>query len=135
MSIPKKGARIITVDGIQYRWRIRHKPTYMQALGQSNLTFAVELAEQPGAKLVAGMIQVRPDAWLNNDTPETSAVLPSHVAQIIRQAIDLGWQPHLPGRIFRLQSRVERSRWREPPVGITPAQLARRVASTDAQPP
>jgi hypothetical protein len=98
MSIPKKGARMITVDGIQYRWRIRHQPTYVQALTQFTLSFAVELAEQPGAKLVVTMPQVRPDAWLNDTTPE--AVLPSHVEQIIRQAIDLGWQPHQPGKPF-----------------------------------
>lgn len=30
MSTLKKGSRLITVDGVTYRWRIRHKPTYHQ---------------------------------------------------------------------------------------------------------
>jgi hypothetical protein len=107
MAIPKKGARIITVDGVQYRWRIPRKPTYSQALAQYPLTFAVELAAQPGAKLVVTMPQIRPDAWLNDTTPE--AVLPSHVEQIIRQAIDLGWQPHRPGKPFPIKITTDQS--------------------------
>lgn len=27
MAIPKKGSRLITVDGIVYRWWVRRKPT------------------------------------------------------------------------------------------------------------
>lgn len=30
VAIPKKGSRLISVDGTAYRWRIRHKPTYSQ---------------------------------------------------------------------------------------------------------
>jgi len=43
MAIPFKGSCCIVVDGTAYRWRIRHKPTRMQAdYGCSSpLTFAV----------------------------------------------------------------------------------------------
>ena len=43
MAIPIKGSRRIVVDGTAYRWRIRRKPTRIQAdygCG-SPLTFAV----------------------------------------------------------------------------------------------
>jgi hypothetical protein len=100
MAIPKKSSRPIHVDGIQYRWRIRHQPTYVQALTQFTLSFAVELAEDPGAKLVVIMPQVRPDNWFNDPTPE--AVLPSHVEKLIRQALKLGWQPDFPGSPFEM---------------------------------
>ena len=43
MAIPFKGSRRIVVDGTAYRWRIRRKPTRIQAdygCG-SPLTFAV----------------------------------------------------------------------------------------------
>ena len=31
MAIPKKGSRVISVDGKQYRWLIRRKVTYTQS--------------------------------------------------------------------------------------------------------
>jgi hypothetical protein len=31
MSIPKTGSRIISVEGVKYRWRIRRKATYLQS--------------------------------------------------------------------------------------------------------
>ncbi|MFI6297620.1 hypothetical protein ACIBEJ_38915 [Nonomuraea sp. NPDC050790] len=38
MAIPKKGSRLITVDGVRYRWRIRHKPSYGQGIGEEPAT-------------------------------------------------------------------------------------------------
>ena len=32
MSMPRKGSRLITVDGTIYRWPVRPKPTYCQGL-------------------------------------------------------------------------------------------------------
>ncbi|MEU3189786.1 hypothetical protein ABZ686_03910 [Streptomyces sp. NPDC006992] len=44
MTLNKKGSRLITVDGIEYRWRIRRKPSYMQGLCWTPMTYAVEAA-------------------------------------------------------------------------------------------
>jgi hypothetical protein len=45
MSIPKKGSRIVTVEGICYRWRIRHKPTYCEsALNETWIIYAGDVA-------------------------------------------------------------------------------------------
>jgi hypothetical protein len=59
MTLPRKGSRLITVDGTVYRWAVRPKPTYSQGLG-ATMTFAVEpvrpaeVAEAVRAALEAG---------------------------------------------------------------------------------
>jgi hypothetical protein len=44
MTLVKKGCRRIVVDGVAFRWSVRHRPTYCQANGWSPLTFVVEQA-------------------------------------------------------------------------------------------
>ena len=53
MSIPKKGSRKIVVNSIEYRWSIRKKPTYGQAVDNLNsgLIAAVELYLNAGSTL------------------------------------------------------------------------------------
>jgi hypothetical protein len=46
------GVQSITVDGLVFRWLVRHRPTYCQALGWSPLTFVAELADESAARLV-----------------------------------------------------------------------------------
>jgi hypothetical protein len=52
MALAKRGPRRIVVDGVTYRWRLRGKPTYDQALCWSPCTYAVEHAGRPGSTLV-----------------------------------------------------------------------------------
>ncbi|MEU8280290.1 hypothetical protein ACFYOK_20680 [Microbispora bryophytorum] len=94
MTIPRKGSRPITVDGVAYRWRIRHKPTYHQGNGWSPLTFAVQSAEGPGRVLLVSLPFLRPDAWLGE---RTMAVRPALVAAVIRVALQHGWDPRQAG--------------------------------------
>lgn len=63
MSIAKKGARSIVVDGTPFRWRVRSKPTYSQALADSPLTVAVE-HEGGESVLVLVFDAARPDNWM-----------------------------------------------------------------------
>lgn len=51
MAMPRRG--LITVDGAQYRWLIRRRPTYSQAICETPLTVAVELADRPTSVAVA----------------------------------------------------------------------------------
>lgn len=97
MAIPKKGSRLITINGDHYRWRIRHKPTYFQGNEWTNLTLAVEKADNPGTTLVIKMPQPHPKSWSNK---EPVAVLPSNVKTSIEKALALGWQPSTPGSPF-----------------------------------
>ena len=100
MAAPKKGSRTITVDGTKYRWRVRHKPTYSQALGWGRLSFSVETESGSGCLLLVACSGPRPDAW----TPADGAVslTPSKVAAFIRRALAGGWAPEKRGKPFRL---------------------------------
>ncbi|MEU8636747.1 hypothetical protein AB0C38_31635 [Amycolatopsis sp. NPDC048633] len=87
MTLARKGSRLITVDGTDYRWTVRPKPTYTQGLG-STMTFAVELAERPGATLVVDTGRPRPDNWLHL---ATEPVRPAEVADGVRAALARGF--------------------------------------------
>lgn len=98
MVMPRKGSRLITVDGTRYRWMVRHKPTYPQAIG-ARLRFAVEFADIPGRVLSVVAGSPRPDNWLG--LPGMS-VTPRVVAGSVRKARAAGWEPI---RTFRLEIR------------------------------
>ena len=53
MALTRKGSRLITVDGVVYRWRTRGRPTYPQAPGELPLAVAVEQAGYKGSDRVA----------------------------------------------------------------------------------
>ena len=65
MTISVKGSRRITVDGVPYRWSVRARPTYTQAICQGPLTFAVVNEHAPGSTLVVTLDAMRPDNWLD----------------------------------------------------------------------
>ena len=100
MAIPKKGSRLIVVDGDRYRWRIRRKITYSQGNGWGKLTFAVEHFDKSGATLVVEMPQAHPSNWMGEPIVP---VLPYDVEYSIRQAIAKGWKPSEPGSSFELR--------------------------------
>lgn len=99
MAMPKKGSRLITVDGTDFCWRVSHRPTYSQGNSWSPLTFAVERAEEPGGVLVVSLPCARPDNWSGE---RTIAVRPVLVAGCVRRALDQGWDPGQPGPGFSL---------------------------------
>jgi hypothetical protein len=87
MTLARRGSRLITVDGVAYRWAVRRKPTYAQGLG-ATMTFAVELAERPGATLIVDTGRPRPDNWLRLTT---SPVRPAEVVDAVRAALARGF--------------------------------------------
>ncbi|MEU2155515.1 hypothetical protein ABZ532_10950 [Streptomyces sp. NPDC019396] len=105
MALNKKGSRHIIVDGIEYRWRIRRKPTYMQGLCWTPMTYAVEAAnaDQPGTTLVVTTGQTHPSNWL---VLEAGPIRPAHVAAGIREAQIQGWDPTQAGSPFQLDRSV-----------------------------
>ncbi|MEU8335353.1 hypothetical protein [Micromonospora tulbaghiae] len=98
MALTKKGSRLITVDGVVYRWRVRGRPTYAQALGQRPLTLAVEQADCKGSVLLVSMPQDHPSNWFGGPS---IPVLPSQVAAVIRKALTEGWRPSQLATAFR----------------------------------
>ena len=95
MALVRRGSRRITVDGEVYGWRTRRRPTYGQGLGQSSMTFAVELAESHGQALVVDTGRLRPDNWL--ELGPVVPVTPVVVAAAVRQALHEGWNPRAAG--------------------------------------
>ncbi|MCO5995756.1 hypothetical protein [Actinoallomurus rhizosphaericola] len=99
MAMPKKGSRLITVDGTAYRWRVGHKPTYSQSDSWAPLTFAVERAEEPASVLLVTLPCARPDNWQGE---RTIAVRPLLVSGCIRRSIEQGWDSRQAGPAFTL---------------------------------
>ncbi|MEV4159949.1 hypothetical protein [Nonomuraea dietziae] len=99
MAIPKKGSRLITVDGARFRWRVRRKPTYCQGNSWGPMTFVVELADTLGRVLLVSLPCSRPDAWWGE---RTMAIRPALVTATIRTALGHGWDPRQAGNAFEL---------------------------------
>lgn len=101
MALNKKGSRRITVDGIEYRWRIRRKPSYTQGLCWAPMTYAVEAVSgsQSDTILIVTSGQAHPSNWVG---VETEPIRPAHVAASIREARGQGWDPTRGGSSFRL---------------------------------
>ncbi|WP_067832796.1 hypothetical protein [Actinomadura kijaniata] len=99
MAIARKGTRWIDVDGTAYLWKVRHRPTYSQGIGESPLTFVVERVEEPGALLVVSLPCAHPANWVGLPS---ATVLPSTVAEGVRTALGRGWRPGRPGPAFRV---------------------------------
>ncbi|RZT79548.1 hypothetical protein EV382_2762 [Micromonospora violae] len=89
MALVKKGSRLITVDGLTYRWRVRGRPTYAQGLCERPLAVAVEQVGRKGSVLLVSMPQEHPGNWIGGSAVP---VLPSTVAAIVRTALAEGWQ-------------------------------------------
>lgn len=100
MALPTKGTRKLSVDGAEYRWRIRGKPTYDQGAFATPMTFAVEHSEARGTTLVVTTTVPRPDNWLGKPS---APVTPARVAEAIRQALRAGWKPATCGPPFMLR--------------------------------
>ncbi|MGW0801818.1 hypothetical protein [Nonomuraea sp. NPDC002799] len=99
MAIPKKGSRLITVDGTVFRWRVRRKPTYCQGNSWRPMTFAVELVGASGRVLLVSLPCSRPDAWLGE---RAMAIRPALVTATISMALGHGWNPRQAGNAFEL---------------------------------
>lgn len=101
MSLARKRARLITVDGVTYRWTLRRRPTYNHGMNWGSLTYAVECNEPRGSVLVVDTGRAHPGNWVS---VESVPVLPGEVAEGIRRAIALGWEPTREGKPFPLSN-------------------------------
>lgn len=91
MAIARKGSRHIIVNHQSYRWYIRKKPTYCQAVFQSPMLMAVESeAEDKNCVLLVNFNISRPDNAIN---PHQTSVTPNLVSKVIERALAAGWKP------------------------------------------
>lgn len=103
MTITKKGSRRIVVDTRAYRWLIRSRPTYAQALAESTLSFAVDCETGGRSTLLVSTNMARPDNWMG---VQAATVTPWVVVHAIRQALRQGWSPMQCAGAFELAIRL-----------------------------
>lgn len=75
MAIGRKGSRRIVVDGTTYRWRLRRRPTYDQALCDRPCTYAVQHADNPGTILVVITNQPHASNWFERRAQQCCPVM------------------------------------------------------------
>jgi len=93
MAMRKTGSRTITVDGLKYRWRIRHRGTNLQLdYGSGTLHVAVELSDKPGSSVLV-IDTSRPHPKDACRRAPVVPVTPRDVAEWIKQALKHGWDP------------------------------------------
>jgi hypothetical protein len=97
MAQARKGSRRIVIDDRSYRWIVRRRPSYSQALGWSPLSLAIELDETVGQRLHIELDVVRPDSWID---PKPVSLTPAIVARLIREALQVGWKPEECGPVM-----------------------------------
>jgi len=73
MTLAKKGARLITVDGVRYRWVVAPND-------EPGMAIVVERAEYPAQRMVT---------WVDHG----AVITPRLVARVIQRALDQGWTP------------------------------------------
>ncbi|HYH69288.1 MAG TPA: hypothetical protein VD866_31635 [Urbifossiella sp.] len=107
MAIRKIGSRRIVVDGVAYRWRVRHRGTYSQTdYGVGRLSLAVESADAAGSVLVVETDRPHPHDIFT--APEqVRPVRPVDVAGWVRDAIRAGWSPNDSGPQFCFHPAVD----------------------------
>jgi len=102
----KTGARRITVDGIAYRWRVRHRAHPFTALNwDGRIHVSVELADGTGSVLVV-FTGHQHSRDIDTYPPGVDPVLPSDIVEWIRQSLAAGWQPAKRGPQFHLRPRA-----------------------------
>ncbi len=97
MAISKKGSRSIAVNGINYHWLIRRKVTYSQEIfGTPQLNVAIACADQAGSTLVIHTDRAHPGN-IETEAADIIPITPKDIAAWISRAIELGWEPKVPG--------------------------------------
>jgi hypothetical protein len=88
MGLAKKGSRLISIDGVTYRWVVSPDSGYM--------VLVAELNDEPRQRLEAVF-------GYDNHPEELGPISPGVVRQVIVAAIHRGWKPSQSGRPpFRL---------------------------------
>lgn len=88
MTPVRKRSRLITVDGVTYRWRVRYRPTYHQGNDWSPLSFGIENAGSPCRVPVVSLPAGHPRNWI---LMRLMASQPTTVWACVRIAFGAGW--------------------------------------------
>lgn len=89
MSVTRKGSRRICVEGEDFVWLIRRRPTYCQAAFGSPMHVAIQKCGSRSV-LVVVLDVPRPDMWGSSSGAQ---ITPAHIRAMIREARQAGWKP------------------------------------------
>jgi hypothetical protein len=102
MSIPKQGARKITVAEEPFIWLIRRQATDAQAYyPDTYLHVAIEHAQEAGSTLIIITDRLHPERLISPS--QIKPVLPADVRLWIEQALSIGWLPREAGKSFEVK--------------------------------
>ena len=102
MAIRRIGSRLLVVDGMTYRWRIRRRATNSHAdYSNGTSSVAVEAAGASGAVLLLETDRPHPASW---STGAVATIFSSDVSGWVRSAIRAGWMPGAPGAQLHLRA-------------------------------
>jgi hypothetical protein len=85
MALAKKGSRLISIDGVTYRWAVSSDSGYM--------VLVVETNDEPGQRLEAVFDYHYQQVELDSRFIQGRAISPGIVRQVIVIALERGWQP------------------------------------------
>ena len=112
MAMPKKGSRAITVDGVDYRWRVSRRTTDPP----SPAVVVIELTSAGGSLAAVELPYLKFNPWLYlgdpgpRPSPMLETVSPADVESYIRLALQAGWNSVVPGGAFNLKISEQESR-------------------------
>ncbi|MCA9109343.1 MAG: hypothetical protein KDA52_05320 [Planctomycetaceae bacterium] len=95
MAMPKKGTRLVTVEGVAYRWRLSNH----SALCVADREIIVELSINPSSTLVVKATEIDRDFGDDYHYEVTPALIETG----IKKALSQGWHPDKRGT-FNLKS-------------------------------
>ncbi|OKI93440.1 hypothetical protein [Kitasatospora sp. CB01950] len=98
MTLARKGARRIVVDGTAYRWHAARRHLCCDYEG-GTLGWVAEDAAHPGTTLV---VETGRRARLSPRPTPADLILPREVATGIRTALARGWNPTVNGSPFKI---------------------------------
>lgn len=89
MTLPQRKLRKINIDGKDYGWMIRSRPTWNQGLG-GPMTLAIQQLDVERPTILRVMLDIlRPDNWLQTNK---AAITPKIIKDIIEAALKEGWK-------------------------------------------
>ena len=105
MALAKKGTRLITIGGQDYRWIVSPNDGF--------ITLVVELADNPGQALMAyfNYLDLYEPAGPGRlrIVGQRCSIRPGVVRAVVESALDSGWRPTVSGKPpFRLDVNVTR---------------------------
>lgn len=103
MALPKKGIRTIECDGALFGWLIRAKPTYCQAVSLTAMTVGIEQLDRDTPKVLYVTLNISPDNWISGHQTQ---ITPAVIRNIIRDALEEGWDSNGGGKAFEFEYSV-----------------------------